>query len=250
MSDAPAAPTTGSLAESDAVLLSALLDGELAGAERAALEERLARDPVLREELESLRASREVLRAAAQSEARAVPSAGFASFGSSLSQAVSAELPVAPARKVPRARRVALVLAAVFLGLWALSLAGRVARRWGGPPASSWRLKGERAEVSVLREGRVVTVRSGDVFWLGDKLALDPGVTASLVGPQGLKTVAAGSAVLVFDQGGGLFLEEGLLTVEGPDAAAAKALKLRTKDGEVAANETSGGFCFEVEAGK
>ncbi len=55
---------TGALRESDLILLNAYLDGELAAGEQAALEQRLARDPALRQELEALRATVAVLKMA------------------------------------------------------------------------------------------------------------------------------------------------------------------------------------------
>ncbi|MBI3828061.1 MAG: zf-HC2 domain-containing protein [Planctomycetes bacterium] len=240
---------SGPLPEADAVLLSAYLDGELDAAERAALDRRLESEPGLKAELEALRASHDVLQAAAGPGRETIPARSdqFATFGSRLAQADPGELPVAAALQPSKFRRAFILFACVVAALIALGFAGRVMDRMAGPKPSGWSLTAPGAKITFIRAGRVMTVQGHEAFLAGDRLLLDAQAAAELHGPEGLKAVARGPATLTLERFA-LYLEEGKLTVEGEGPAAAQILNLRTPDGAVRPKANDGPFRFEVEA--
>lgn len=237
------------LPEADAVLLSAYLDGELDEAARAGLEKRLAAEPVLREELEALRAAHDVFVQAAKPESSRAPAASesFASFGSRLAQAVPGELPVASALPPAYLRRAVIVCVLVLGTLLAASFALRVFSRLGGPQPTGWGVLAQGARVSFVREGRVLTaegylpLQAGDLFVLPDAQS-----EVVLVGPGEVKVSARGPARLTVAYGE-LEVAEGKLTVEGTGVEAAQSAKLRTPDGLVRPKVSEGAFKFDVD---
>lgn len=237
------------MSESDAVLLSAYLDGELDAGERAALERRLESEPGLKAELEALRASHDVLQAAAGPGREAVPARSdqFSTFGSRLAHAVPNELPVAEALQPSKFRRGLILFACAVAALIALGFAGRVMDRMGGPKPSGWSLTVPGEKITFIRQGRVMTVQGHESFLAGDRLLLDPQASAELRGPENLKAVLRGPATITLERFA-LYLEEGRLAVEGEGPGAAHILNLHTPDGAVRPKPNEGPFRFEVDA--
>lgn len=210
---APAPSTRAPVPEADAVRLSAYLDGELTAEERDALERRLAAEESLRKELEALRASKGLVRAV---EVEAVaggraPSSAFATFGSRLSMAAPDEMPVAPALRPPRLRRVLTVAAAGSFGLVLLGIAGGILENFSGPPPCGWQVGKQNGKSTILREGRAVRSNEWQRLHLKDRFCLEAGSPAEFQGPWGLHATLSGPAALVFEEDFGLYLEFGKL---------------------------------------
>ncbi|MCW8129873.1 MAG: hypothetical protein KIS92_05910 [Planctomycetota bacterium] len=242
-----AAAGGGGLSEADLVLLSAYLDGELEGAEREALAGRIEREPALKAEYQALRASHDVLIAAARPEVSALPapSESFAAFGSRLSRALPDEVPVAEALQPSWFRRIFLVGLCAFGGLLALLLVGRFVDKMGGPKPSGWALNSPGAKVKFIREGRVMNADGFEHFLAGDELLVDAQASVLVQGPVGVKVTASGPAKVSFWPGE-VHLEEGRLAVEGTGMAARDSFFVRTPDGDVRANGDEEHFQFEV----
>ena len=241
----------GRLWASDAAGLSAYLDEELEAAEREALDRRLAVEAPLREELEALRASRDLLRAAvvnAAGDGLQAPSQAFLAFGRRLSEVLPDEWPVAPALQPPRLRRALVLTAAALLLLCMLALAGEIVERLGGLPRCGWHLGKSGGAVRVLRAGRLLAPRDAGALRQGDQLRLEAQAEVSLHGPHSERLSGRGPLALVFEPGGSVFLERGKLQVEATAMVGSEIFRLRTPDGEVQGGTTAAGeLRFEVE---
>lgn len=234
------------VSERDAAQLSAYLDGELDAQDRAALETRLTREPPLREELEALRhAGRLLLHLAELDDGARGSAAGAAQAPAGQTQ--PSELPVAQAVTPPRLRRALLVALGLLLVAGLAVLAVRFAQRLGLATPTGWRLTPSSGQVAIQRGGRISMALEPEWLLAGDRVHLDAQETALITEFHGLTLKVLGPAVVGFDARGGVFLEEGRLSVSGSGSSAARALRLRTPDGEVAAGPGKE-FAFEVQA--
>lgn len=231
------------LSESDLVLLSAYMDGELEGAEREALAQRIEREQTLKAEYEALRASHDVLLAAARPDS--APSEAFAAFGSRLARTLPDEVPVAEALQPSWVRRILIVGIFSVAALLALIVVGRVIEKMGGPKPSGWMLNSPGSKVKFIRESRVLSAEGFEHFLAGDELLVDPQTVVVVQGPMNVKVTACGPAKMSFWLGE-LHLEEGKLLVEGHGLAARDSFFIRTPDGDVRANGEEAQFQFEV----
>lgn len=223
------------ISESDAILLSAYLDGEVDDSERDELERRLAAEPALKEELEALQAERGIMLAAdpGRKPEDGKVSSAFTAFGSRLANVRPDELPVAPALKPPRFRRTLTLLLGAFMAFVLLGIIGDEVSRGRGVRMHAWRLTQSSGQVAVRRGDRMVTIRLPLYFQVNDELQLEEGDQAELAGPGRLKLTLSGPAVLRLQADRYLYLSSGQIVVEGKGRALADELRLRTPDGTV-----------------
>lgn len=236
------------LSETDAILLSAYLDGELSAEERATLEVRLSREPALNQELEAMRSGGELLRQvdAMHTPQLADPAACLTTVRHQLRAACPDEgLPVAPALRPSRIRRLSIVaLAGVFLVLL-LGLVISLLQRMGLPTPCGWDARPLGGTVAIERRDRIVLALDREILLVGDRLHLDQKEEALLSGPSGLRLRVTGPAILRCDGHAAIFVEQGHVEVEG-QAFSASALHLTTPDGRIRP-EDKDAFDFVVD---
>ncbi len=241
-SDAP-------VSETDAVLLSAYLDGELSEDEKIQLEKRLAEEPRLKQEWLQLQAEHKLILAADPTKKQSAEpvSDTFSKFGSKLALALPSALPVAPALRPPRLRRALTIMAGLIFGLILLGALTEKKGSGNRQTWSGWRVAGLEGKVLIYRDGKVLDCKKDRKVNWGDRVELTLNSTLTLYGPSELRCTLSESAIMAWRVDGEMRLESGKAYVRASNRKAIQALKLSTPDGDVLPDLKAQPLEFEVK---